>query len=358
MLVGLDPVYPPRPPISCHSPYKRLFLSHRRQHRQARPSTFFLTPQPLDHTLFLKLTGIALHLRLPYSSNPYLTPTRKPPLVSNIICNTTTMPTPQYRCPRCKVAKHSPRSLSVHLARKKLCATYRRTALSTIRQSLHPHISPPSPRHHPLDGARPRRHPHHQVPPDLSGAPPAVSLDDAAAMEVENESSSGGSAADTTAEPQIRSRRVWIEEVDDEDAPLPANRRVIDYHPSGGRAYSNGKRKTSYERRRQDLNGKPPYGSFTSRDDWEHAKWLMTEELSQSAIDRYLKLASVSCSQRTHSIKTNSIERLYRFATASNHPLTTPATCSQRSMNSPLDPNFALRSLLSPAIFSMRTASR
>lgn len=38
----------------------------------------------------------------------------------------------------------------------------------------------------------------------------------------------------------------------------------------------------------------PPYAPFRSMDEWEHLRWLVTSGASQSKIDQYLKLNSVS----------------------------------------------------------------
>ena len=45
----------------------------------------------------------------------------------------------------------------------------------------------------------------------------------------------------------------------------------------------------------------PPYAPFASLDEWEHLRWLVTSGASQSKIDEYLKMKSVSVMFRAKS---------------------------------------------------------
>ncbi|KAG9124314.1 hypothetical protein FRC07_012066 [Ceratobasidium sp. 392] len=66
--------------------------------------------------------------------------------------------------------------------------------------------------------------------------------------------------------------------------------QIIYQHPTAGRTYGKGQTRWQAERKKnkKDRNGNP-YGMWASKDEWEAAKWMATEKVSQSSIDKLLK---------------------------------------------------------------------
>lgn len=82
---------------------------------------------------------------------------------------------------------------------------------------------------------------------------------------------------------------VTVEEVDDEDEPFTYD------HIDERAGETLGRGVTFFEsmQTEQQALRQPPHSPFRDEDDWELATWLV-EESTQSGIDRYLKLKSVS----------------------------------------------------------------
>jgi hypothetical protein len=79
---------------------------------------------------------------------------------------------------------------------------------------------------------------------------------------------------------------------------LPLN-PFVDETSSEGAGIASGKGKTLFEeiherQMREGANEGKPWAPFASAEEWGLAKWLMTSGLSQSEIDKYLKLSIVS----------------------------------------------------------------
>jgi hypothetical protein len=98
------------------------------------------------------------------------------------------------------------------------------------------------------------------------------------------------------------SKRVRIEEIDDEDAPgKPRYARFIQPYPRPvaepvlNRKGEPIRRMTKFESllEEQRVEGKQPWEPFASREEWELATWLITN-VGQKATDDYLKLRNVS----------------------------------------------------------------
>ncbi|KAG9097565.1 hypothetical protein FRC07_010779, partial [Ceratobasidium sp. 392] len=66
--------------------------------------------------------------------------------------------------------------------------------------------------------------------------------------------------------------------------------RVIYQHPTAGRSYGKGRTRWQAEREKNDKErGGNPYGMWASKDEWETVKWMATEKVSQSSLDKLLK---------------------------------------------------------------------
>jgi len=98
------------------------------------------------------------------------------------------------------------------------------------------------------------------------------------------------------------SKRVCIEEIEDEDAPgKPCYARFVQPYPRPvAEPLLNWKgepmkRKTKFESllEEQRVEGKQPWEPFASREEWELATWLITN-MGQKATDDYLKLRNMS----------------------------------------------------------------
>jgi hypothetical protein len=89
-----------------------------------------------------------------------------------------------------------------------------------------------------------------------------------------------------------RSKRAWVEEIDDEDSPEVG--RYTEEYP-GRVADTLGTEKTRFEkiREHQKMEGLEPEAPFADDDEWELVKWLM-KTVGQTKADDFLKLPIVS----------------------------------------------------------------
>jgi hypothetical protein len=89
-----------------------------------------------------------------------------------------------------------------------------------------------------------------------------------------------------------RSKRAWVEEIDDEDSPEVG--RYTEEYP-GRVADTLGTDKTGFEKIREDqkMEGLEPEAPFADDDEWELVKWLM-KTVGQTKTDDFLKLPIVS----------------------------------------------------------------
>ena len=89
-----------------------------------------------------------------------------------------------------------------------------------------------------------------------------------------------------------RSKRAWVEEIDDEDSPEVG--RYTEEYP-GHVADTLGTEKTRFEKIREDqkMEGLEPEAPFADEDEWELVKWLM-KTVGQTKADDFLKLPIVS----------------------------------------------------------------
>ncbi|CDO72633.1 hypothetical protein BN946_scf184985.g52 [Trametes cinnabarina] len=90
---------------------------------------------------------------------------------------------------------------------------------------------------------------------------------------------------------QSKRQRVEVEEVpDEEEGGLPRKPWIEDFPGRAGT--SSGTRETPFERirRMKEQAGESPWAPFESEEEWELAKWLVTSGLTQSNIEKYLKL--------------------------------------------------------------------
>lgn len=104
---------------------------------------------------------------------------------------------------------------------------------------------------------------------------------------------------------ELPNRRTTVEEVEDEEAP---GRYGRDYNPDEV-AHPLGEGQTVFERLREKqieagLASKP-WAPFEDEEEWDLAQWLI-KEVSQTAADKFLKLAIVSGTHRIHSELTDS----------------------------------------------------
>ena len=108
-----------------------------------------------------------------------------------------------------------------------------------------------------------------------------------------NDSAAAGTSRTGTSE-GARPGRVTVEEVEDVDAGgIPKKPWVGEFPTAAAKTLR--RARTFFEellkkKKREDVSN---YAPFSSCEDWELAKWLVKEGLSQEAIDRYLALPIV-----------------------------------------------------------------
>jgi hypothetical protein len=92
--------------------------------------------------------------------------------------------------------------------------------------------------------------------------------------------------------PGQRSKRAWVEEAEDEDAPEV--KRYTQEYP-GRVADTIGTEKTKFEKIREDqkMEGLEPEAPFADEEEWELVKWLM-KNVGQTKADDFLKIPIVS----------------------------------------------------------------
>jgi hypothetical protein len=94
-------------------------------------------------------------------------------------------------------------------------------------------------------------------------------------------------------ETRDRSRRAWVEDVaDDDDVPQYAsNDRWFETFPMpAGTPKGRGRPNFEKHGNMQKVEGSDPWSPFTSKEEWELARWLMCSGVSQTKIDKFLKL--------------------------------------------------------------------
>lgn len=89
-----------------------------------------------------------------------------------------------------------------------------------------------------------------------------------------------------------QSKRVRVEEVEDEDAPSPG-RFPVEYPRSAGEGLRVDQTVFEKEKEQQDMQGGNPWAPFDSKEEWELASWLITH-VGQSKTDDFLKLPIAS----------------------------------------------------------------
>ncbi len=102
-------------------------------------------------------------------------------------------------------------------------------------------------------------------------------------------------AQDSDGPNTAKRRRVTVEEVpDEEEGGLPRVPWIQDYPGAAGKTFNMGE--TSFEciRRRKAKAGEDLWAPFECQEEWELAEWLVTSGLSQTNIDKFLKLEIVS----------------------------------------------------------------
>lgn len=73
--------------------------------------------------------------------------------------------------------------------------------------------------------------------------------------------------------------------------------RIIYQHLTAGCTYGRGQTRWEAEREKnKELRNGNPYGMWRPKDEWEMVKWLATEKVSQSSINKLLKTKRVSSS--------------------------------------------------------------
>jgi hypothetical protein len=97
-----------------------------------------------------------------------------------------------------------------------------------------------------------------------------------------------------------RSKRARVDDSDDDENFQPTNINFIVDYPEDARAGAiledtNDGLETRFEkiRRTQQVAGKPAWAPFDSLKDWELSRWLIRSGVSQSEIDKFLKLEAV-----------------------------------------------------------------
>lgn len=89
--------------------------------------------------------------------------------------------------------------------------------------------------------------------------------------------------------------RVTVEDVPDcEEGGLPKKVWIEDFPGDAGRP--DGTSETLFERMRSEKTkaGDSPWAPFEDEEEWQLAHWLVTSGLTQSSIEKYLKLPIVS----------------------------------------------------------------
>ncbi|SJL14960.1 uncharacterized protein ARMOST_18437 [Armillaria ostoyae] len=93
------------------------------------------------------------------------------------------------------------------------------------------------------------------------------------------------------------SKRTRVEDVEDEDdAPGPREYYIEDFPwPAGDPILERGVLPTFFEllRREKVVKGEDMWKPFSSREEWELARWLVRSGISQKEIDNFLKLGSI-----------------------------------------------------------------
>lgn len=86
-----------------------------------------------------------------------------------------------------------------------------------------------------------------------------------------------------------------LEEVDDNEAiAIDRNELSEEYLPHAGKVIGEGKSERVQEYEKQLRNADVPWAPFASYKEWELAEWLIQSGVSQSNIDKLLKLQWVS----------------------------------------------------------------
>lgn len=184
--------------------------------------------------------------------------------------------TRNFNCPSCDHPCNSRRGLSVHIAKTALCFNV------IMAQSK-------------LSSARLTRSTRHRHPP--SNTPPPTATGDLPSPDIPH-NEIPDHPAEGPPPPARRHPPVTIEDVEDEEPPYAAPKVVIDHYPHAGSTYP-GEYLTSWEAKlATDRNANtPPWSPFTSTDDWDVAKWLTTSGVSQSEMNKFLKLMKVRVSE-------------------------------------------------------------
>lgn len=96
---------------------------------------------------------------------------------------------------------------------------------------------------------------------------------------------------------QNRRSPVTVEEIEDEEAiaiTIDGNEFTTEYLPRAGEAIGDGKSERVVEYEKQIKNQDMPWAPFPSYKEWELAEWLVQSGVSQSNIEKLLKLQWVS----------------------------------------------------------------
>lgn len=168
-----------------------------------------------------------------------------------------------YRCPYCKFKTTIPRHLSSHVSQSAKCRNHM--------------VADNQPTHHPT----PKR-PHS---PELP----------------ENGTNPHNNTEPTILEPtytsisQKPSKRARVEDDKSEDSPFETGAYTEEFHPPAGQPC----RPSTYHRfddfnTSQKAAGLKPWEPFSSTDDWELARWIVTAGLSQKQTNDMLSLNLVS----------------------------------------------------------------
>lgn len=101
---------------------------------------------------------------------------------------------------------------------------------------------------------------------------------------------------ETPVAPQGQRRRsVTLEDVDDNEAiAIDGDECSFEYLPNAGKVIGEGKSERIQEYENQLQNDEAPWAPFPSYKEWELAEWLVQSGVSQSNIDKLLKLQWVS----------------------------------------------------------------
>lgn len=83
-----------------------------------------------------------------------------------------------------------------------------------------------------------------------------------------------------------------VKDVPEEDTDL--NSRWIEEYPGAGKSYGRCQTLFDQYRDQQIAKGHTPWAPFENEAEWELAEWLMTSGVSQTRMDSFLKLQSVS----------------------------------------------------------------